>query len=1106
MRSMTRFPRMLGVVLLLTAVLLAPRVSTAQATRGTLLGTITDQSGGALPGVTVTATETRTNLSHNATTNATGNYTLPNIPDGIYNIKAELQGFKTVVREAVRLTVNSTVRSDLALQVGGLEETVTVTGETPLLQTDRTDTGRTLESIQVASMPLAFNRNFQGMMATVPGATRPYKPHSEFFNSQDSLSSEINGQTRMANNVQIEGIDNNHRTGLLTVLIPPAEAIDQVSVSTSNFDAEFGRAAGAVTNVTLKSGTNTLRGSAFWFGNTDATNAKPASVFFTPTTTKPPTKYNQGGFTIGGPVRKNKLFFFGDYQYTHDILGTNYRFTVPTPEFRNGDLSAAPTKVYDPATGTAAGAGRTQFANNQIPAGRISPIARAILATVPMPNISGVALGQPNYQVNMTRSKITHGFDTKLTYALNDSNQLSWRLSFQRPQVIQLPPADYGDWGGPLGGGFMATGTNKTYSTGLNWTRTFSNTFLMEARGGLSYYRNQAVTAANGKNLADQLGIKGVNLDEWTSGPTTININNGFSNPVIGYVNSLPWNRYERTWEFASTFTKLRGNHTIKFGVDWRHNTDMLLQIQDNQGTRGGYTFSGAQTGSTTDSAAANGIANAFASFLLDAPSGIARDIKVLNNPGSKHWAFFTFVHDKYQVSKKVTLDLGMRWEYYDPFTGLNGKGSLSNYDPVTNRLVLSGYGDTPLNLGVKKDFNNFSPRLGLSYRLDDKTVVRGGFGGSTTPFPDNRYAFNYPVKQNNSFQGANSYSAAGSMAAGFPAVYTASIPDNGIIPADTAWLTSQSFKYVPNDLQQGTIYSYNVAFQRELIWNITGEVAYVGNFSNEVLNRFEMNAGMTPGLDNAGRPLYKFNNKTSSVENLAWKGKSRYNGLQVKLDRKFRGGWLVTNSYTFGHSKDYANENGGPSTPADPQRSWGYSNFDRAHTYVGTFVWSLPWFKDGNAAAKYILGHWQLSGIFTAMTGQPLDITMSSSAALRAPSNTNRPNMTGNYSIINQNKGTYVQWFDTSAFTAPADNTWGNMTRNMGQIRGPGMVNFDMSLVKQFPFGGSRAGEFRFDVWNLTNHVNLNNPNTSFGGSTFGQINGAYGERQMRFSVRFTF
>ncbi len=1078
--------------------------ASAQATHGTLLGTIVDQSGASLPGVTVTATETRTNVSHATTTNATGNYTFPNLPDGIYNVKAELQGFKTVVREAVRVTVNSSIRTDLALEVGGLAETVTVTGETPLLQTDRTDTGRTLESVQVASMPLAYNRNFQGMMITIPGAAKPHREHSEFFNSQDSLASEVNGQSRLANNVQIEGIDDNQRTGLLTLLIPPAEAIDQVSVTTSNFDAEFGRAAGVVTSLTLKSGTNVFKGSGFWFGNTDATNALPASTIFSSKRTKPPTTYNQAGFTLGGPVKENKMFFFADYQYTRDILGTAYQFVVPTEAFRNGDFSAAPTKVYDPATGDALGNNRKAFASNQVPASRISPIAKAILAHVPMPNIAGAKLGSPNYQVNSTRAKITNGFDTKLTYAMNSNNQLSWRLSFQRPTVTQDPPDGYDAFGSPLGGGFMASGYNKTYSTAVNWTRTFSSNFLMEARGGVSYYHNVAVTSADGQSLADQVGIKGVNLgDAWTSGPTTINISNGFSNPMIGYVTSLPWDRYERTWQFAATLTKMKGNHTVKFGGDWRHNTDMLLQTQDNQGPRGGYTFNGAGTGSPSDSAANSGIANSFAAFLLDQPTAIARDIKVIDNPGQKHWMFFTFIQDKWQASKRMTVDLGLRWEYYDPFVGINGKGSLSNYDPSTNSLLISGYGNNANNLGVKKDLNNFGPRLGVSYRLAEKTVVRAGFGGSTAPFPDNRYAFNYPVKQNNSFAGANGYVPAGSMAAGFPSIYTATIPENGIIPANNAWLTSQSFKYVPTDLQEGTIYTYNVAFQHEIAWNITGEIAYVGAYSNDVLNRFEVNAGMTPGLDRNGQPLYVKYGKTASVEQLAWKGKTRYHGIQMKLDRKFRNGVLLTNSFTIGNSKDYSNDNNGPSTPANPELSWGQSNFDRKYVYTGTFVWALPWFKEGGWE-KWVLGHWQVSGLLSLMSGTPLDVTMAT-ANLRAPLNNQRPDMIGPFTVLNE-YGPGKKWFDVSAFAAPAANTFGNLHRNTDALRGPGFANFDFSLVKQFPFRGGKQAEFRADVFNLTNHVNYNNPNLTFGGSTFGEISSAYGERQMRFSVRFTF
>ncbi len=1102
-----RSSRVLVLLLALVAIAwLAPAAADAQATRGALLGTITDQSGAALPGITVTAIETRTNVSYDTVTNATGNYTFPNIPEGVYNVKAALEGFKTTVRENVRVAPNTSVRIDLALEVGGLEETVTVTGETPLLQTDRTDTGRTIESIQVSAMPLSFNRNFQGMLATVPGATRPYRPHSEFFNSQDSLSTEVNGQSRLANNVQIEGLDNNQRTGLLTVLIPPAEAIETVSVTTSNYDAEFGRAAGAVTSVTLKSGTNSLKGSAFYFGSNEKFNALPASTHFSPAAsrTKPPTRYNQFGFTIGGPIRKNKLFFFGDYQRTQDRLGSAYRFTVPTEAFRRGDFSAASTKVYDPATGDATGNGRTPFPGNQVPADRISPIAIAILKNIPLPNLAGVALGQANYQVNSYRDKNTDSFDTKFNYALNDANQFSARFSFQRPEITQLPASGYGNWGGPLGGGFMATGTNMTYSTAVNWTHTFSNTFLMEARGGTSYYHNEALTTAHGEKLAEQLGIPGVNLDEWTSGPPTININNGFSNPVMGYVNSLPWDRWERTWEFATTLTKIKGNHTVKVGANWRRNQDKLLQTQDNQGPRGGFTFSGAQSGSTADTGANAGLANAFASFLLDRPSGMARDLKVLDDVGSQHWAFYTFIHDKWQASSRLTVDLGLRWEYYDPIVGLAGKGSLSNYDPATNSLLVSGYGSVADDFGIKKDFNNFNPRLGASYRLNEKTVIRGGFGASTTPFPDNRYAFNYPVKQNNSYSPLNSYSAAGSMAAGFPAPTYLAIPESGIVDANL--VKASSLFHVPSDLQQGSLYSWNVAFQRELVWGLTGEVAYVGNRSNDVLNRFPMNAGLVIGAGVAGQPLYAKYGKTAGVENLAWKGETRYNGLQLKLDRRFRNGWLITNSYTYGRSRDYANENGGVSTPADVERSWGLSNFDRKHTFVSTYVWSLPWFNQREAGIlHYLLGNWQLSGIFTYQSGQVLDVTSASAASLNTPGNTQRPNSSGVPAIIGE-YGPGKLFFDTSVFSAPAANTFGTMTRNNGDLRGPRFTNLDFSVSKQVGLGGSRSFSIRLDVWNLPNTKHMNNPNTSFGSSTFGQVTSAYNERQMRLSARILF
>src|SRR4029450_4438527 len=307
----------------------------AQAVSGPLLGSIADQGGLAMPGVAVTITETSTNISLTATTNDSGFYTFSSLKDGTYKVVAELSGFKRVVRDGILLPANTTIPVDLKMEVGALEESITVVGQSPILQTDRTDTGRLIESKMVSDMPLTFNRNFQSILIAVPGVTRPHREHSAFFNSQDSLAVEVNGQPRMANNTLLEGLDNNHKTGLLQVIIPAADALETVSVSTSNYDAEFGRSGGAVTNVTLKSGTNQIKGSGFVFGNTDATNA---SDYFTHLVA--PTKFLNSGFTLGGPIVRNKFFFFGDYQRTIDNFGYVVRAIVPTMAMRSGDFSA----------------------------------------------------------------------------------------------------------------------------------------------------------------------------------------------------------------------------------------------------------------------------------------------------------------------------------------------------------------------------------------------------------------------------------------------------------------------------------------------------------------------------------------------------------------------------------------------------------------------------------------------------------------------------------------------------------------------------------------------------------------------------------------------
>jgi hypothetical protein len=1088
-------------------VALAPHELSAQVVSGTLLGSVTDSAGLPIPGAVVTITEVNTNIKSNTTANENGNYVFSSLRNGSYRVEAELTGFKKAVRDGIEVQVNTTIRVDLKLEVGALEESITVVGESPMLQTDRADTGRIIESTLLQEVPLAWNRNFQGALITVPGTTRPHRVHSEFFNAQDSLSTEVNGQSRLANNVVLEGIDNNHKTGLLTVLIPSAEAIETVSVTTSNYDAEFGRAGGAVTAVTLKSGTNDFKGSGFVGGYTDAT---VATSFFSDT--KAPTKVVGSGFTLGGPIRRNKIFFFGDYQRAIDNAGRIQRSVIPPMEFRRGDFSRAATIVYNPFTGNADGTGRQPFSGNVIPDSMISPIARRLMALIPEPTIPGAALGQINFEQAYQRRKTTDAYDIKINHQMSERNALSARFSYQRPEITD--PGIYGVYGGG-GKDFAGIGTNLTISTGATFTRTWSNTLVQEIRGGVAYYHNEALTDAAGLKTSDEVGIKGVNINDFSDGLTSIFIGGTaggagpYTAPVLGFAASLPWDRSERTVEFSTTVTKISGNHTVKFGGNLRHNRDFLLQVQDRLGPRGGFEFNGAQTAIPSDTAAVNGFANQFASFLLDVPSRVGRDLTVID-PGTRHWAVFSFVQDKWQLTPQITIDLGLRHEYYTPLVGLESTGGLANYDPATNSLLVSGYGNVPADLGVKKYWKNFVPRTGISYRLTDTSVVRAGYGISTIPFPDNSYAFNFPVKQNNDFNAPNTFGFAPvRMADGFPAPIVADIPANGIIPADTALLRNQRYFAIPTDLHEGRLQSWNVAYQKQLPGGFTAEAAYVGNRGN-VVNTINLNAGMVLGADNAGRPQFGPFNRTA--ETTGWmRSDTTYHSLQMKFDKRFSRGFLLTTSYTLGRSINYwqGDSNGGIITPADIERSRGRAEYDRLHSYVQSFVYQLPvgpegrWLRTG--LASWILGGWQLSGIFTAQSGLPINFTYSA-ATLRAPGNTQRPDASGKPKVLG-GIGANELWFDTSVFSAPPPNTFGNVKRN-DLLDGPAYVNLDASLAKWFQIKSDVKAEFRIDAFNATNRAQFDRPNGEFGNARFGQITTtqANTERIIRFGLRVLF
>ncbi len=742
----------------------------AQVLKAQILGTITDTSGAVIPAAQVTIVETNTNYSRQVETNESGLYVFPNLDPGMYQVAAEVEGFNRALRGGIDLQPNTTVRVNLELQAGAVTETITVTGAAPILQTDRADTGAKIETKQLQELPLLYNRNYQGLLTLVPGVGRPFRPHSQFYNSQDSLSVRVNGQGRQFNNFQIEGIENKIDNGNLTALVPPVEAIQTVDISTSNFDPEFGNAGGAVVNVTLRSGTNEIHGSAFEFHRNE--NAQARQVF---ASSKAPTVYNQFGFTLGGPIIKNKMFVFGDYQGSRDHFGEVNQPSIPTLPFRVGDFSGESKKIYDPQTGDASGKGRTAFANNIIPQSRISPIAQRIIDFIPDPTRSGGA-GSANLEKNVVRIKNINAFDLKYDWVVSDNGRFTLRYSRQKAEVIDcgLYGPDCGIYGGPRNGGFAGSGPATTQSPMISYSHIISPTFVWESRFGMVRNRNDAINSDRGLKTSEEIGIPGVNLDEWTSGLSEIRID-GFTTPVVGFSPSLPWARSVTFFGLVNNFTKTQGNHVVRFGFEMRRERNDLLQTQTFN-PRGRFEFNSGQTGTVEDTA--RGIGNSMASFLLDLPNVNGRDLAI-QFPARRELIWAGYVQDKWQLSPKLTMDLGLRWEKENA-SNPRFPGGYSNFNYLNNTLELNGIGGRPNNNGVNDANRGFGPRIGLAYRLNDKTVLRSGYGVS---YVNRRMAqFNFPVQQNNSFVAPNAFTPSGSMAAGFPAFQEFPIPDTGII------------------------------------------------------------------------------------------------------------------------------------------------------------------------------------------------------------------------------------------------------------------------------------------------------------------------------------
>ena len=1114
---------------LLALALLCAGAAFSQAVNGTIVGTVTDTSGGVVAGAKVTLTEVNTKIVHSGVTNQTGNYEFPDLPPGTYDVAAELAGFKKEVKAGVVLEANNSPRVDLKMQPGDVSQTVEVMANAATLQTERADTGRTMDSQLVEELPLGVNRNFQNLLDLVPGTMEETFQHSQFFNASSALQTNVNGQPRMGNNYQIEGIDNNERTGLLQILITPSEAVQTVSVSTTNHDPELGRATGAVTNVMIKSGTNQYHGEGYWFLQNSAFDAR---AFFNPSVGH--LAYNQVGGNVGGPIKRNKLFFFANYVKTMDHEANTNLETIPDDAFRTGNLSGDPGhQVYDPLTGLQDGSGqnRTPFAGNIIPASRINPIAAKILGYLPPTNQNFVATAQTNdYFALLPAVKTNNQVDSKMDWTLTDKDRISGRFSFGRPVMYQA--AIFGDAGGPAQSSFEGTGTQKTYSTGLNYNRIISPTLLTEVRIGVAHYHNEAFETDYGKNDSSALGIPGVNISPFSSGFVTMNLT-GYSTPMVGYSINLPWDRAEANIDIVNSWTKILRNHQIKWGADIRRIRDDLLADQID-GPRGLMAFGAAQTANvtcktpTSCTTSSNGLANDMASFLLDQPNTVARDVNTYF-PALRQWQIFSYIADNWQVTSKLTVNLGLRWEIYTAPTP-HFAGGFSNYDPSNNTLVIAGVGGNPMNDGFNTRYKYFAPRTGLAYRLTEKTVIRAGFGISYTPFPDNSWMYNFPIRANNQYispSGADNFGPAilpngqlASFAAGLPAPAPVVIPSNGIIsnpsPSTTEWA-------IPTNYHNGYIEAWNFAVQRQLPFGLLLDVAYVGSHGVDTAAAVNLNAGQIVGAGAAGQPYYAKYGITAAVTDIFQGFSSTFSSLQVKFDRRLAKGLTLTTAFTWQKAMDFQRSDDGGLDFFGGQglsRNYARADFDRTVNYIQSYVYKLPvgpgeQFLSHGVAGK-ILGGWQVSGVFSARTGKPLTFTGSNTLNLGSGGLATLQQVAPIQTLGGINTGN--PWFSTTSFKQTGtNNVQGNTGINIWS--GPGLIALNAGLSRWIDLrqreGGNVRMQLRLDSLNVTNTPQFSNPNTGWG-SGFGfvtstissgtGVNGTGGGRVVTLAVKVFF
>jgi hypothetical protein len=1104
-------------ILTLLMVVSGATTAGAQVLYGSIVGNVTDSTGGALPGAAVTIRHEETRRTRETVTNAEGNYTFTAVQTGTYTIGVTLQGFRTFTRPGVMVTLNTVARVDAALQVGALSETVTVSAASPALQTDRSELRHELRSEELQDLPVAIGRNYQDLFRTLPGFSPPEDAHSIPSNPSRALTFNVNGASNQGNNTRIDGVSStNIWLPHVVAYVPALEAIETVNVVTNNFDAEQGLAGGAAINVQIKSGTNKLRGSAYEYNFNEKMRA---ANYFTPAgTTKGKWREDQFGGTLGGPIRKNKVFYFAAYEGTRQNRNVPRTISVPTDAVRRGDFAGTGATIYDPLTGNPDGSGRTAFPGNVIPPDRISPVAKKIIPYFPLPNLSG---DFNNYFVQPLFLFNRWTLDSKVTWNATQRLQIFGRysqLDFVQDSETVLGPQLQGD--DATGGGNPGRGWGGTFNFSTGMTYTLGSNIVIDSHFGWVRMNSNVEMSDVGENKGrDWLGIPGTNgPNRWEGGTPFFDLD-GYTD--FGTVEDfMPYYRADDQYQAVGNVNWSKGKHNIRLGSDLYYTALNHIQpeISDASfGARGGFEFN---AGPTQLRGTSSSNFQSFASFLLGLPSRVGR-LKLNVAPyTTRSWQYSFYIRDQWQIGPKMTISFGTRYEYF-PIPTRADRG-LERYNLETNLMEIGGLGSVPEDLGVSMQKDLFAPRVGATYRLGDTAVLRGGFGITNDPYSLSRsMRTNHPILLNVLEEAAHSLTWVRPIEEGI-----SPIPDpelrNGIIPVPG----NVTVITLPKEFERGRVWSWNATYEKELKWGFVGEAAYVGTRQIDQLGQREQNYA-TIGGGSAGRQMFARFGRTAPTILIAPVGNTHYNALQTRLSRRLRQGFSINVNYTLAKSIGISGANNsdqGPSIkiPEFYHLNRARSGFDRRHALNIRSIAELPfgkgrrWLNDGGAFAA-IAGGWQVNNILTFRSGSPFTVT-ASGTSLNAPGNTQMADRVKDEVVILGGVGRGNSYFDPFAFAPVTEARFGNAGFNI--LDGPGIAQWDLGIFRRFDIG-HRNVQLRAEVFNVTNTPQFSNPGANRSSlqlnpdGTIRNLNGytevtstrgRFSERQLRLGLRIGF